>query len=60
MRRIKKLGDPPIGTIGQQNSLDVTQRADGAIEVKFTAGRRSTRLQAMRWPRSMEAVQPAG
>jgi protein-export membrane protein SecD len=36
IRRIKKLGDPAIGTIGQANTLEVTPRADGAIQVKFT------------------------
>jgi protein-export membrane protein SecD len=36
IRRIQALGNPPIGTIGQANSLKVDQRPDGAIQVTFT------------------------
>jgi protein-export membrane protein SecD len=55
MRRIKKLGDPPIGTIGQQNTLDVTQRTDGAIQVKFLPAA-FDKMQADALASSMEAV----
>ena len=34
--RIKKLGDPPLGTIGGRNSLNVVQRADGTIQITYT------------------------
>ncbi len=33
---IRKLGNPAVGAVGQQNSLNVAQRPDGAIVVTFT------------------------
>lgn len=36
MERIRKLGNPPLGAIGQKPSLEVSQRPDGTIEVKYT------------------------
>src|SRR5690606_23110059 len=36
IKRIQRLGNPPIGSIGQPNSLNVEQRPDGAIEVRYT------------------------
>ncbi|HEY7799706.1 MAG TPA: protein translocase subunit SecD, partial [Hyphomonadaceae bacterium] len=55
IRRIRKLGDPPIGTIGQANSLAVDQRTDGAIEVKFTDAA-FDKMQADALSSSIEAV----
>jgi preprotein translocase subunit SecD len=55
IRRIRKLGDPPIGTIGQANSLDVAQRTDGAIVVKFTDAA-FDKMQTDALNSSMEAV----
>ena len=54
-RRIKALGNPPIGSIGQPNTLDVTQRADGAIQVKFTDAA-FDKMQADALNASMESV----
>ncbi len=55
MERIKKLGDPPLGTIGGQNSYNVTLRADGAIEVTFTDAA-FQKMQVDALASSMEAV----
>ncbi|HEX5007807.1 MAG TPA: protein translocase subunit SecD [Hyphomonadaceae bacterium] len=55
IRRIKKLGDPPIGTIGQANSYNVVQRPDGAIEVTFTDAA-FDKMQTDALSSSMEAV----
>lgn len=55
MRRIQELGNPPIGSIGQANTLNVTQRADGAIEVRFTQ-QAFEQMQADALSASIEAV----
>ncbi|MDP3736102.1 MAG: protein translocase subunit SecD [Hyphomonadaceae bacterium] len=53
--RIEKLGAPPVGAIGQPNSLVVTQRADGAIEAKYT-DQAFQKLQTDALSSSIEAV----
>jgi len=55
MDRIKKIGDPALGTIGGTNSLNVSQRADGTIEVTYTDDAfRKQQIDAL--ANSMEAV----
>ena len=53
--RIQKLGAPPIGAIGQPNSLTVTQRPDGAIEARYT-NQAFQKLQTDALSASIEAV----
>ncbi len=55
MRRIQELGNPPPGSIGQPNSLIVEQRADGAIEVRYT-DQAFQQMQADALSASIEAV----
>jgi len=55
IQRIKKLGNPPIGAVGQQNTLNVVQRADGAIVVTFTDAA-FNKMKADTLTQSMEAV----
>jgi protein-export membrane protein SecD len=53
-QRIRRLGDPPLGTIGQQNSYVVTSRGN-VIEVRFTE-QAFQKLQADALTSSIEAV----
>jgi protein-export membrane protein SecD len=55
MERIQKLGAPPLGAIGQPNSLTVTQRPDGTIEAKYT-NQAFEKLQTDALSASIEAV----
>src|SRR5262249_49517166 len=59
IRRIKTLGNPPIGSIGQPNTLEVIERADGAIQVKFTDAA-FDKMQADALSASMESVNRRG
>jgi preprotein translocase subunit SecD len=54
IERIKKLGVPALGAVGQQNSLNVVQR-DGAIVVTYTDAA-FTKMKADTLVQSMEAV----
>ncbi len=55
IERITSLGKPALGQIGVGNSYVVTQRPDGAIEVKFTE-QHFEKLQVDALNSSMEAV----
>ena len=55
MRRIRKLGDPPVGAIGAANTLSVTLRGDGTIIVSLTP-EAVQKLQAEALSNSMESV----
>ncbi|HEV7692295.1 MAG TPA: protein translocase subunit SecD [Hyphomonadaceae bacterium] len=54
-QRIQKLGNAPIGQVGQPNSLKVDTRADGAIVVSFTDAA-FLKMKADTLKQSIEAV----
>jgi preprotein translocase subunit SecD len=53
--RIKKLGNPALGAVGQQNQLNVVDRQDGSISVTYTDAA-FTKMKADTLVQSMEAV----
>lgn len=55
LERIRSLGKPPAGSIGVPDYYVITERADGAIEIRFAA-QRFDKLQVDALSSSIEAV----